>query len=168
MKTIAFTILVVCGLWVGSVIAQQDSETPLQLRLLSAKASKTKMYAEIQAKIINVSHSAIVVDETLVFYQLHFRKGDDTLTKLGDVGPGYAGRYVVLEPGESFIAKRSIDLSDKFFCSDSEYGLLIKYGQFIQTSYANIEIWRGVVQSNEIIFNNQRDVSKRKSCQKHD
>lgn len=145
-------LVLIVTLFVDLLIAQESFEKPLCLKISKVRMAENSRTILLKAKLTNRSKVNVVVDETLISYEVNFRTDDKTFTELGEIGPGYLGKYIILGPNESITVNRPINLTDTFFCCEKRYRLSLKYGQFVQTRYSGIEVWRGTVRSNEIIF----------------
>ena len=75
-----------------------------------------------------------------------------SLASVSDGGPDYVGKYLVLNPGESYKDKRTFKLDNEIFNSPGEFTMNVAYGQFLEEPFDGIAVWKGVVASAELNF----------------
>jgi hypothetical protein len=149
----------------------QKDVPPLRLKLATVRGGLCQGAAlKVQAEIVNESNERAVIDVSAIWYRIsfnYFRRGPSrtnpdgsgsgenkggSLTKVGDPGPGYEGKNLVLGPGESYKATNTLKLGDQFFNSPGDYRMKVAYGQFLDKSFEGLSVWRGTVESNELNF----------------
>ena len=157
MKIIAIFIFInLFGLCVAGQEAQEN-----QLNFLIAKEYKQTCFGDslnIIGKLTNISNNPIVIDTKQIGYSANYSwftktsKGDavGSFNLISDVGPGYQPTFVILKPSESYSKKITLVLDKELFAQSRKYELQIGYGQFFRTQFQNIDVWNGVIKSNEI------------------
>ncbi len=170
MKQIVMLILLA---WVFSNSSNADNQAapPLRLKLTTATPVRCPGASlQVRAGLINESNGTIAIDVKYFWRRVSFNffrsessqtnpdgsgTGSNTggyLTKVGDGGPDYEGEYIVLGPGESYKASRTIKLDDEFFNSLASYTMKVSYGQFLDRSFEGVAVWKGSVESNSLNF----------------
>lgn len=144
---------------------------PLKLKLITTTPAVCFGGAlKLKAELVNESNERVAIDVNTVWYEVSFRffregpsqtnpdgsgsgrnKGG-SLTQVGDPGPNYEGKYLVLGPGESYKATNTLKLDDQFFKSPGDYRMKVAYGQFLDKTSDDLSVWRGTVESNELNF----------------
>ena len=144
----------------------KQAAPPLTLKLSTQTATACfGRSLKVQAELVNESDEKVGVDVKTIWYQLSLnffsvgpsrnnpdgsgsgRTSGGSLTKVRDGGPNYEGEYLILSPGESYKASRTIKLDDEFFNNVGSYRLKVTYGQFLDASFEGQPVWKGTVES---------------------
>ena len=122
----------------------------------------------LKARLINESNDKVAIDINTIWYEISFRffresssqtkpdrsgsgrnKGG-SLTQVGDPGPNYEGKYLVLDTGQSYTATNALKLDDQFFKEPGVYKIKVTYGQFLKNAVEGTSVWKGTAESNEL------------------
>lgn len=118
----------------------------------------------VTAKLTNFGDNPIIIDTNQIGYQTTFSwsvskpKGNEGGAS-SFIGHDYRenrSNFVVLKPKESFTTNSLFVFNEEFFSKAKKFKMKISYGQFSAKKYENMDIWQGVIDSNEIdIFVNR-------------
>ncbi|MEZ5306102.1 MAG: hypothetical protein R2684_03035 [Pyrinomonadaceae bacterium] len=144
--------LCICLLLCGNLLSQSNGSPPLGVKIALIKAKNSPRVLTIKAEITNISKEKIIIDKNSIGYATSFYSGNGSLLLQNEISSAYEGNYLVLSPNESYEEVMKIELTDDFFADEKEYRMSIYYGQFLERSYEDLVIWRGTVESNQILF----------------
>jgi hypothetical protein len=156
-----FSLLFFC--FVGKDFGQSLKNNSDYLKLRVSLVSPGICIGEnlkIRITLINQSDKPIVIDTKSILYRLSFssvrlisgRVTSSNKTEIGDKSPESTGNYIILKPNKSYRIKTFLSLNDDFFQKDSEYNMRIAYGQFSTTFFESMPVWKGVVESDVVVF----------------
>ena len=156
-----FTLLFFC--FVGKDFGQSLEKNSDYLRLRVSLVSPSICLGEnlrIRITLINQSDKSIVIDTKSILYRLSFssirlisgRVTSSNKTEIGDKSAESKGNYLMLKPNKSYKIKTTLSLKDDFFEKDGEYNMRIAYGQFSTTFFESLPVWKGVVESDVVVF----------------
>jgi hypothetical protein len=170
MKLIIICVLLSLFVWNGSN-ANNQAAPPLRLKLTTTTPALCfGASLKVEAELVNESKEKVAIDVKTIWHQVSFklfrsgpsrtnpdgggsgRNTGGSKTIVGDTGPNYEGEYLILSPGESYKASRTIKLDDEFFNSPGTYSMKVSYGQFLDKSLEGITVWKGSVESNILNF----------------
>lgn len=163
-KLIFSLLLLVTFMYVTKGSSTNSKQSEVQKLIIVLTTGKpTQCFGSkllIEAEIKNKGDEAIAIDPGLLFYKISFAvKGSEGVagsgfkTIIGNPGPNYENKFIVLPPGESYKRPLTLPLKDNFFTSPSDYTVAVTYGQFGETaSFNETKVFKGTVQSNEVAF----------------
>jgi hypothetical protein len=132
-----------------------SDKAPLRYRLVVLKPSVCpKESLTLELELRNTSRHRVLIDRTGLLYQVSIlgeRHGEGST---GDrFGEPTKDEVVALEPGESYRRTISYPLRDSAF-SETErvHSIRVTYGQFFKPSPKFPELFKGVVESNKVLF----------------
>jgi hypothetical protein len=142
----------------GPAKAVARKEPPLRYRIIASKPSVCLAQGlNLELELENTSAHKVTIDRHGLFYQVGLSgvsfsgegrvkswTGDDMKKPLPD-------QFVTLEPGQSYRKTVPYDLKS-FDSSPGVYRIQATYGQFMHASPAVPDLFRGTVDSNEILF----------------
>jgi hypothetical protein len=145
-----------------SFVSSEEKASPLVMKLTITDidiCARSSLTAEVE--IVNISKEEWAIDPQLMFYQTVFdkfisKRGKFSIgskTKIGDPGPDYESKFLVLKPGQSYKRDIKVSLADGFFQDISRYTMKVTYGQFRESMANEVKVFRGTVTSNDVSFN---------------
>jgi hypothetical protein len=133
---------------------KKDGPAPLLFRLVILKPSICERdHLDLEIELRTVSAGRVLIDPTDVLYQITFdRKGGGKGTTNDNLRSPKIEQFVSLQPGESYRKKIAYPFSDSFLSTEGVYRMSLSYGQFAPPSASFADLYRGVVDSNVVLF----------------
>ena len=163
MKRILLSILFICVL-AGPIVTQTRKSGSLKYKLSLVEVDPREKLLIVNAQIVNLSDKKIVVNKNNFTVDKVYKKLGEKLrgggvtneealvvyshSGLGEKEP----EYEILLPGQSANKRFKFKLAGDFFEPAKTFKLLLAYRQFKNASYKNLTVWKGTLESNEIIF----------------
>lgn len=142
-----------------SVIGQESNSLPLKLSIsLTEKQVCFGNLSQLIVRLTNTTKEPIIIDTKRIGYETNFiwsenvSKGNagGAVTFINDVSQDYKPAFLLLKPQESYSEIKSFLFDKMLFSKPRNYRMQISYGQFLKTKYEDVQVWRGVIESNEI------------------
>lgn len=160
MKVI-FLVIFICFSLVAVVIGQKEDEKKedRSLRLFIRTNKQTVCFGKpirFSSRLSNVGKDTIIIDTKRIGYRTSYSwfnsKPKFEGGYSGSIGhsPGEKPNFVVLRPKESFAEESWMVIEDKKFSKRQKFKIQIAYGQFSEARFENSNVWRGVIDSNEM------------------
>lgn len=139
------------------LFAQDQTDNPLELRI-GLRQEKVCLNEKVEMELIltNKSKRAVVIDLGSLGYETVFTWSEDSegeqksgmISSIANVGPDYKPIFLVLNPKQSYKKTSSLILDGTKFKAGVIYNLIISYGQFSDSVFRSIPVFRGTVDSN--------------------
>ena len=128
---------------------------PLRYRLIVLKPSVCpKESLTLELELRNISSHRVLIDRNGLLYQVSILGEGHGVLSTGDrMGEPTKDEIAALEPGESYRRSMSYPLREPAISENaSVYSIKVTYGQFFNPSPRYPELFKGVIKSNEVLF----------------
>jgi hypothetical protein len=108
----------------------------------------------LELELRNISSHRVLIDRTRLLYQISILGEGHGAASTGDrMGRPTKDEMVALEPGESYRKTLSYPLRESAFTETGRaHSIQVTYGQFFNPSPKFPELFKGVVESNQVLF----------------
>lgn len=161
---------------------EKGKDLPLKYTIKLSRVDQKERSVSIELAVKNVSDRIIIMDKKAVRYKLTFVKhgkvqGDGGVgPSLGRVFSGHPSSdvdqrdFLSLSPNGTFRGTETLHFSssnDDFFENGHSYSVSLTYGFFYREQVDGIDVWRGVVESNDLCFKLSENaiISLKEACE---
>lgn len=133
---------------------QPEDNHPLQFRVIAVPpTSCVGGHIDLELELRNITGRQVVIDPRGISYQISFTSEHGGRTVTSDPGPNpSSGQLITLNQNDSFRKTMMYGLDDPFFSTEGVYRVKLAYGQFARASSSQPHLYRGTIDSNEILF----------------
>lgn len=137
----------------NSHTGEAQEKAPLRYRLIVSEPSVcAKEGINLELELENVSSGDVLVDPRELLHTVDISRTGRAIVSRGDLMAKASSDFIALAPGRSYRKSVAYPLQGSLFSIAGLYNIHVSYGQFEDPSPKVPGLYKGVVQSNTVLF----------------